>query len=144
MCAFERREYFVDAGCTALVRTELLRTASDHTVEVIAYCFMPDHVHILLEGGGPTVDVNHCAAAFRQRAGYAYRRLRGGRLWQDGYFDRLLRREEATCKVAGYIIGNPVRAGLCAEPTRYPFSGSSRYTLEELIVMIQSEVRTLG
>ena len=74
----------------------------------------------------------------------AYCFMPGARLWQDGYFDRLLRREEATCEVVGYIIGNPVRAGLCSDASRYPFSGSSRYTVGELIEMIQSDVRTLG
>jgi len=87
MCAYQRREYFVDAGCVTLVRDQLLRTASETRVEVIAYCFMPDHVHILLEGGGRTVDLENCAATFRRRAGYAYKRVFGARLWQEGFQD---------------------------------------------------------
>ena len=31
-----------------------------------------------------------------------------------------------------YIIDNPVRAGLVKHPAEYPFTGSMRYTMEEL------------
>ncbi len=36
----------------------------------------------------------------------------GGRLWQQGFFERTLRNDEAIEVVARYIEGNPVRAGL--------------------------------
>ena len=35
-----------------------------------------------------------------------------------------MRDEEATLEIARYILANPVRGGLVAEPREYPFSGS--------------------
>jgi hypothetical protein len=31
-----------------------------------------------------------------------------------------------------YVLGNPVRAGLCASPEEYPLLGSDRYSIREL------------
>jgi len=53
-------------------------------------------------------------------------------LWQIGYFDRVLREEDDTRAVVGYILNNPVRAGLAVRGVEYPFNGSARYSLEEL------------
>jgi REP-associated tyrosine transposase len=136
MCAFQRREYFVDAGCVALVRDQLLRTAGENMAEVIAYCFMPDHLHVLVEGRAPRSDLIVCATAFRQRSGYSYKRLCGTRLWQEGYFDRVLRDEENTIDVVRNMLANPMRAGLCADPRLYPFSGSGRYAIRDLLMWL--------
>ena len=54
-------------------------------------------------------------------------------LWQEGYFDRALRDQEATLDVVSYIVLNPVRAGLCARAADYPYLGSSRYNMAELM-----------
>jgi len=33
----------------------------------------------------------------------------------------------------GYILANPVRAGLVSHPSEYPYLGSSRYSIKELL-----------
>ena len=53
-------------------------------------------------------------------------------LWQEGYYDRVLRPEESEAMVARYIIENPVRAGLVTRPSDYPFVGSDEWSLEEI------------
>ncbi len=51
------------------------------------------------------------------------RRVRAGLLWQDGYFERTLRRDEDVTSVAVYIANNPVRAGLVERAEDWPHSG---------------------
>lgn len=48
-CAFDRRPLFASGDIVSAVRDEILRTAieRDHAV---AYCFMPDHLHLVLQG----------------------------------------------------------------------------------------------
>ena len=46
-----------------------------------------------------------------------------GRLWQRGYYERVLRDEDHTRDVIRYILQNPVRAGLAKSPDEYPFLG---------------------
>jgi len=133
MCTFERRAYFTDNRTVDVIRAELLRTASAYDVEVIAYCFMPDHLHVVIEGMTENADLLKFTAMFRQRSGHRYRQLHNGYLWQEGYVDRSLRKDEATLDVVTYIVANPLRAGLCRDVREYPFVGSSRYSLEEMI-----------
>jgi hypothetical protein len=70
---------------------------------------------------------------FRQRTGLAHKRRHIERLWQEGYDDRFLRAEEDTLAVNAYIAANPIRAGLCTDIREYPYLGSARYTIHQLI-----------
>jgi putative transposase len=94
---------------------------------------MPDHLHALIEGCCEDVDTARFVMRFGQVSGYGYRQRCGARLWQDGYHDHVLRKEDASLEIAPYIVANPVRAGLCAHPREYPYIGSARYSLDELL-----------
>src|SRR5207248_7568715 len=135
MCTFQRRRYFDDASLVTLVRTHLLQAMDKRDGETTAYCFMPDHLHALTIGASDGFNARHSADVFRRQSAYFFRRAGHGRLWQEGYYDRVLRAEEATPAVVRYIVENPVRAGLCHEAAAYPFSGSSKYSLQELIAL---------
>jgi REP element-mobilizing transposase RayT len=125
MCTFQRRPVFGAQAIVELVALELLHNAALFEVEILAYCFMPDHLHYLAEGLTDRADLLRFTRTFRQRSGFRHRQTRPERLWQEGYFDRHLRDEEATLDVVAYIIGNPVRAGLCASPQDHAFSGGT-------------------
>ena len=49
-CTFERSPVFITADAVALVLEQISRAARDCSFAVLAYCFMPDHVHLLVEG----------------------------------------------------------------------------------------------
>ena len=133
MCTSERRKLFTQSPVVDLLISELVCKAQSFDVEVSAYCFMPDHLHYLAEGLTDRADLMRFTRAFRQGSGYQLRRTGHERPWQEGYFDRHLRDEEATIDVVSYIVATPVRAGLCTSAHEYPFSGSSRYRLEDLV-----------
>jgi len=117
----------------------LLQLANDFRFGIPAYCFMPDHVHILAIGEELDSDLEAFLARMKQKTGFDFKKLHRTRLWQDGYYDRILRNDEQTIVVARYILDNPVRAGLVTDCRDYPFSGSNRYTMEELADAIQSQ-----
>jgi REP-associated tyrosine transposase len=137
MCTFDRLLHFTSSSAVDIALRELLRTAAACGVEVGAYCFMPDHFHALAAGESEQANLRRFFDKFRQRSGYYHRQLAGQRLWQEGYFDRSLRKEEDTFDVVSYILANPVRAGLCEAAVDYPFSGSSRYSLNEIATFVQ-------
>jgi len=58
------------------------------------------------------------------RTADSYRFVDPDGLWQHGYYERILRRDEASVLVCHYILNNPVRAGLVADPADYPFGWS--------------------
>jgi REP element-mobilizing transposase RayT len=104
----------------------MLRTSADeHGMEVLAYCLMPDHVHLLL-AAREKADLPVFMRTFKQRTGYYCKKALGwdGPFWQKSYYDHILRSEERLESVAGYVWANPVRAGLVEDADGYPFSGS--------------------
>ena len=90
---------------------------------VYGYCVMPDHVHLLLSTGGETL--GGCVRLFKGRASRNLR-LAGldGPVFQRGYHDRVVRRDEGIVRTLEYMVMNPVRAGLAAEWWNHPWSGS--------------------
>ncbi|MGE3402999.1 MAG: transposase [Vicinamibacterales bacterium] len=98
---------------------------------------MPDHVHVLWTGTGEDAEPLTAFARWRQWTGFTWRRQAPTPLWQDGYWDYVLRDHEESLGVAAYIVNNPVRAGLVQAASDYPFVGSSRFTLDALITAVQ-------
>jgi putative transposase len=132
-CTFDRRRHFTSGQVVDVAHGEFLRTATEFDFAILAYCFMPDHAHLLVEGSTDSADFRGFAALAKQRSGYAVRSLITGRLWQKGYFERVLRDEDDTFHVARYVLNNPVRAGLVASPADYPFLGSAVLAKDDLI-----------
>ena len=91
---------------------------------VWAYCFMPDHLHLLLEGKTENSNLRKFISMYKQKTGFYYKKNFGVNLWQINYYEHILRKKESVEKVAGYIFNNPVRKGLSDDFRSYPFSGS--------------------
>ena len=137
VCTFSRSRVFVDTSAVDVVMVELTRTADDVLFSVIAYCFMPDHLHVLVEGTHPAADFREFVRIFKQRSAFRWRREHGTVLWQRGYFERVLREDEDTLGVARYLLENPVRAGIVVRPEDYPYLGSMTVALRDLLYSVQ-------
>ncbi len=94
----------------------------DHTlVTLVAYCVMPDHIHVLFQLGFQA-RLSNVMQRFGSFTGLQVYRLTGrGHLWQDGYQDHALRDETPIPEVVRYIEYNPVAAGLVAHPAAWPW-----------------------
>jgi putative transposase len=99
-----------------LVMEQVLHTAREQDIENLAYCFMLDHVHLPVAGSNETSDLKTSARLMKQRSGWRFGRCHECRLWQPGYYDRVLCSDEATQDIVRYIVENPVRAGLVTSP----------------------------
>ena len=136
-CTRQRRSVFTNARLVDLALMQILRSATAGGFEVIAYCAMPDHLHLLVEATAETASLPEFVKGAKQRSSFHTKVLLGAPLWQTGYFERVLRSEQETKALALYTIQNPVRAGLVADAGDYPYIGSSRYTVRELIAWLQ-------
>jgi len=132
-CTHFRERLFVDAESVDLVWSQIVRAATEGDFSVIAYCFMPDHVHFLVEGRTGSSDCRKFIKTAKQYAGYAFSTRRRKRLWQPWGYERVLRDEESTVNVARYILENPVRAGLVRQVSEYPFVGSQVCSVKDLL-----------
>jgi len=121
-CVAGRRKAFIDRTAVDCVHTQILRTCSDKAFVGLSAVFMPDHLHLLLKGACTSSAFLPFMKLMRQRTAIFYRRLRGDSLWQDGFFDRVLRPDDDTSAVARYMVLNPVRAGLVSKPEEHPFT----------------------
>ena len=93
--------------------------------ELLAYCLMPDHLHLLAQGNDERSHLITFMQRFKRRTGFHFKQSSGDRLWQSSYFDRVLREEEDLAETAEYIFRNPIAEGLCEDPEDYPLLGGT-------------------
>ena len=132
-CTFERQEHFRSASHVDLALPQILRAAREQVFDLPAYCFMPDHLHILAGGGREDSNLKEFTARAKQYSGYYFKQATGKSLWQRYGYEHTLRDEESTLDVMRYIINNPVRACLVSDLAAYPFWGSTVCSREELL-----------
>ena len=112
---------------------DILKNISDvQTLNVLVYCFMPDHLHLLVEGKDENSDFKKFISLFKQKTNYHFKKINGRALWQENYYEHVLRKEEDTIEVVKYILNNPVRKGIVTEFKDYSFLGSFVYDLREI------------
>ena len=122
LCTYERRSVFRDNQTTNRV-SHILREAFALPLRLDAYCFMPDHLHLLVTSLA-NADPRSALARFKQGSAHAHRLSGGGRLWQRGFHDHVLRPDEELDPTIEYILGHPVRHGLCEDWLEWPYSWS--------------------
>jgi REP element-mobilizing transposase RayT len=117
-----RRPVFTDFHLGRVVVNAMRHHDLAGNTETLACVVMPDHFHWLLSLNND-YDLPRLMASLK---GYTARRIKarvdlgGDPLWQEGYHDHALRREEDVQAVARYIVANPLRAGLVERLGDYP------------------------
>jgi len=109
-------------------------------MEITAYCFMPDHVHLFVMGRTETADLRRFAVLAKQRSAFTFSRTTGQALWQEGYFDRVVRSAEEASEKLRYMLANPIRSGLVDRIDDYPFIGSEVWTIAQIAEFVQDGV----
>ena len=85
---------------------------------------MPDHVHLVLspaaDADGP-ISIPEIMRTLKSTTAHLINKTLGrhGRVWQDESFDHVLRSDESLEAKVGYIIANPIRAGLVKTADEY-------------------------
>jgi len=141
ICTRARARVFVTSDAVLPVVSQLLHVACVERFSVVAYCVMPDHLHILTGGNSPTSNLARFVRTFKQRTSFEWKQRTGDTLWQRSYFDRVLRSEEDVIGVVRYLLENPVRAGLVQRPEDYAYLGSATATVNDLLDAAQIRVR---
>ena len=132
-CTDQRGKVFTNPLVVAFAREQILNAARLRGFAILAYVFMPDHVHLLAEGRREDASMMSFCNLSKQKSAYAHAQKYARRLWQPSYHDRVLRDDEDAWDVIRYIVNNPVRARLVEDFSRYPFLGSGVMTRDELI-----------
>jgi len=115
-----RKPIFSDWKLGRLVVNEFRRAQDQKMAVSLAWVVMPDHFHWLIELGDS--DLSNLMRQVKTRSALAITKAVGKQLpvWQKGYHDRALRKENDILHAARYIIANPLRAGLAKRYGDYP------------------------
>ena len=137
----ERRkqmESWLDAGmgsCTlrhpamAAVMEETLHKFDSIRYRLLAWCIMPNHVHVLIQ---PSESLGKIVQSWKSYTGrWAIQNsaklglgVPGKALWMREYWDRYIRDSQHFAQTIRYIHQNPVKAGLCAAPEDWRWSSA--------------------
>lgn len=126
-----RQPTFLEASDYGLYRALLAEACRRHGVAIWAYCLMPNHVHLVAvpesaEGLGRALARAHrrYTTIINRRQGWR------GYLWQ-GRFGSFPMDELHLRAAVGYILLNPVRAGLAPDAGAWPHSSWAAHATGE-------------
>lgn len=134
----KRIDQWLDAGygCCALRHPEVARVVEGALLkfhgsryQVIAWCIMPNHVHVLID---PKESLAKIVQSWKSYTGrWALKknaelelRVPGSQFWMPDYWDRFIRDQSHLEQVIDYIHRNPVKAGLCKSPEDWHWSSA--------------------
>ena len=126
-CTYERRKLLASNPVHAAFVGFAEQAYWVHKIAVGRYVVMPDHVHLFVRGPddfqlGPWVGMLKQALA-------KHTALAGtSPIWQRGFFDHVLRKDESYGDKWNYVRENPVRAGFVNDPDEWRYS-------EEIVVI---------
>lgn len=95
--------------------------------EVHAYCWMPNHLHLLMRVGDVPLhrSIHYFAMMYAKYFNYCYGHV--GHLFQGRYKSKLVTSDGYFLQLVRYIHLNPVQAGLVERVDQYRFSSMQTY-----------------
>ena len=96
---------------------------------LFAYCLMGNHIHLLIQTDLEPLDMifRRIGSSFVYWYNTKYERV--GHLFQDRFRSEPVDTEQYFFTVLRYILRNPIKAGFCTSPERYPYSSGAEYIL---------------
>ncbi len=98
--------------------SDALHFHDDDRYELIAYCIMPNHVHVVIcpkqKPDGDVFPLSKITYSWKRYSATKINKTLNlqGSLWQAESYDHLIKDENELYKVMEYVINNPVEAGL--------------------------------
>jgi len=96
--------------------------------DLLAYCVMPNHVHVIFTPLLKTESVYYpLAQIMHTMKGYPAAQAnqllrRTGPFWQHESYDHCVRNEEELVRIIAYVLNNPVKAGLVDNWEAWPWT----------------------
>lgn len=120
-CTHLRKPYLARDEVHAAFVAYSERAQREFNTAVGRYVIMPDHVHLFVRGSqgftlGPWV--GHLKQALAKAAKLSRAMTQ---LWEEGFFDHVLRSDESYAEKWDYVRENPVRAGLVKSAEDWPY-----------------------
>ena len=122
-----RQTVFAEADDYSKYLELLNQYARKHSLDIWAYCLMPNHVHIVGVPGADDSLVSVFRTVHMLYSQYYNRKSNAvGHLWQGRYYSCALDEPHVHAAVR-YVEMNPVRAGIVASAEDYPWSSAKSH-----------------
>ncbi len=120
----DRHPFFKSPGDYELFLDVYFEEAKSFGLWTYAYCLMPNHFHIVLEA--PHGEISRFLQRFLTRVAKTMNRRRGrvGHLFQGRTKTLVVQSDAYLMTVIGYVLMNPVRAGICKSVCSYRWSSA--------------------
>lgn len=115
-------------------RKKLRCVAHSYSIEIICFCLMPTHYHLLLRQGhlqSISKLMQRLQLSYSCRYNSRYKEV--GRMFQGRFRSRLVQQGTDFLNMIEYIRNNPVRSGLVKYPSDYAWLDIN-YKYEELLL----------
>jgi putative transposase len=126
----QRRCFFCDFHDLNLLSETLHGVQEYHPFRLIAYAFMPDHVHLMLRISAES-NISRVMHSFKWNTSLNYKRAHGihtpWRLWQQSFYDHVIRDGRDLEKHFHYVHYNPIKHGLVADAGEYRYCSFREY-----------------
>ena len=123
-CVRDRRRILADARVHEVFLNFARRARDEHGVTVGRYVLMPDHAHLFVVLPEPGPSLPSWVGSLKRHLGVTL--MEQGHpspIWQEGFFDHLMRGADSYSEKWNYVRENPVRAGLCHSAEEWAFAG---------------------
>ncbi|MDO6693217.1 transposase [Aliiglaciecola sp. 3_MG-2023] len=120
-CTKHREPLFIQFTLARIVVACMKKSQQRGKIQFLSWVIMPDHVHFLmsLEGDSSLSEVIGYIKGTTSHQ-ICKRLNRKGGIWQAGFHDHAIRKEENIIEAARYIVANPLRAGIVKSLKQYP------------------------
>jgi REP-associated tyrosine transposase len=116
----QRRRHFARADVVELAAREVTRAATQTRFDLVIACYMPDHLHLVVEGRTSSANLLLFLKTAKQFSAFYVKRRFDLVLWARGYHDRIIREDEDVGRYVRYVWNNPVNARLVEHADAYP------------------------
>jgi putative transposase len=117
-----KQDIFVDPRDRQYFLSVLTLTADRYEWVIHSYCLMPNHYHLLMETGKPSLSIGMRYLNSRYAQRFNTRHERTGHLLQGRFKAILVERQSYLLELCRYVVLNPVRAGLVSTPDQWKWS----------------------
>ena len=101
--------------------------------EIYAYCFMSNHIHLLIKEGREDLGIVFRRIGARYVYWYNRKYKRSGHLFQDRYRSEAVKNYKYLLTVLRYIHQNPIKAGIENDIRKYPWSSYNEYLAKNVM-----------
>ena len=122
-----RQDVFLDDEDRSAYLSILKAFSQKHSVHILGYCLMTNHVHIIVMPDKAVVLAKAIGGThFRYTQYYNRKYSRSGHLWQNRFYSVVLE-ENHLITAMRYIERNPVRIGEVKKAEDYPWSSAKAH-----------------